>query len=222
MVEPLVTAIISAYRAKDYLKHRIENIRASSIPVKISVLETVVQTDLDVSLVDYYEFVPDLITIYAAWNRLIKTASTPYVVVANCDDLVHPRAYERQLAVLEAGAEISYFNYYLTDGYKKSWSNIIHSADVYMVPPDGYSVGKGLGPFPMWRKDLHDEVGYFDEQLRVFGDSWFWTLLERRGTRWGYINGYLGAYARTGHNLEGRESHLDEARLVELRKSLHL
>lgn len=217
-----VTAIVSAYQADAYLLHKLENLRESDQPIKIALLETGSKPVFDkkCSLVDYYQYVPDKITIYSAWNHLIKSASTPYVVTANCDDLVHPMAYRLQADALDVGNDISYFDYYITKGYCKTWSNVLIQSPVYRTPIGGYSVGHGLGPFPMWRKSLHDEVGYFDNDLKVFGDSWFWTLLQKRPTKWCKVDGVLGAYAQTGHNLEVREGHLDEDRLVVLRKSL--
>src|SRR5690606_6093096 len=188
-----VTAIISAYKAGKYLSNKIANIRNSSIPIKINLVEVGPKSKFDTSLVDFYFHTPNVITLYKAWNIAIKEADTEYIVSANCDDYVHPKAYEHQADLLRSGYDISYFDYHISHKYDSSWEKTIkHAHDVYRTPENGYSVGNGLGPFPMWKKSLHDEVGMFDEELKVCGDSLFWTKLAERNTKWGKIDKILG------------------------------
>lgn len=217
-----VTAIMSVYNADQYLVHKIKNIKQSTIDIDIAILEVCNKSTIDLTkYATYYEYSPNLITIYEAWNRLIKASTTPYIVTTNCDDLVHPKAYELQSQKLEDGFDISYFNYYVTNGYTKTWEEAKQTTNFYNTPPNGYVIGCGLGPFAMWKKSLHEKYGYFDEKLKVFGDSWFWTILEKsKQIKWGHIDQILGSCARTGNNLEIREGDLDEPRLEELRKTL--
>jgi glycosyltransferase involved in cell wall biosynthesis len=214
-----VTALISAYEADEFLRHKIRNIRESSIPVDIIVVETGKNlAKFDRKSIYRYVLCPEKITLYAAINIAIKICRTPYVVMANCDDLVHPEAYERQLKGLEGGADITYFDYFMTGGFHKTWEEAKkHIYNKYYVPEEGYSKGKGLGPFPMWRKSLHDEVGLFDENLRVYGDSLFWAKLKDIQANFKKVPGLLGAYAqRQGQNLESKEGALDQSYLKRL------
>ena len=215
-----VTALISAYEADEFLRHKILNIQESSIPVDIIVVETGTKlAKFDRKSIYRYILCPKKITLYAAINIAIKLSRTPYVVMANCDDLVHPEAYEKQLAALESGADISYFDYGIVGGYKQTWDSAKnHIYSKWITPDDGFSQGKTLGPFPMWRKSLHDEVGLFDENLRVCGDAVFWQELVNAGTKFARVPEILGAYAqRRGHNLECRELKHDQKYLRQKR-----
>jgi glycosyltransferase involved in cell wall biosynthesis len=218
-----VTALISAYEANEFLRHKILNIQESSILVDIIVVETGQNlAKFDRKSIYRYVLCPKKITLYAAINIAIKLSRTPYVVMANCDDLVHPQAYEKQLAALESGADISYFDYGITGGYRHTWNDAKNQMySKFIAPEEGYSAGKGLGPFPMWRKSLHDKIGLFDSNLRVFGDSLFWHKLVEVGAKFKKIPGVLGAYAqRGGHNLESREGMLDKAYLRKLNATI--
>ena len=150
-------------------------------------------------------------------------ASAPYVVQANTDDLVAPDAYELQVNKLDEGFDIAYFDYLVTSGYRKTWGRACKMAySNYTTPSGGYSVGEGLGPFPMWKKSLHEDVGLFDENLEIFGDSLFWTYLARTSKKFGRIPLKLGAYAqRPGENLESNQAFAakDQAHLKTLRKN---
>lgn len=214
-----VTALISAYEADEFLRHKILNILESSIPVDIIVVETGNKlARFDRKSIYRYVLCPEKITLYAAINIAIKLSRTPCVVMANCDDLVHPEAYKKQLAALENGSDISYFDYGIT-GYFQTWSKAANQIrSKYITPVEGYSPGKGLGPFPMWRKSLHDRVGLFDENLKVYGDSLFWHKLTEIGAKYKKVDGLLGVYAqRGGANLESREGQLDRTYLRKLR-----
>jgi GT2 family glycosyltransferase len=134
-----------------------------------------------------------------------------YVFQSNCDDLVSPDSIEKQIKCLDEGADICYFDYYITDGYFRTWSEAVanHYTN-YNTPDNGYSTGFGLGMFPMWKKSLHNDVGLFDERLEIYGDSLFWHKLKESDKKFKRIPEYLGVYAqRKGYNLESNQEFAD-------------
>lgn len=60
--------------------------------------------------------------------------------------------------------------------------------------------GCHMGPQPLWRKSIHLEHGYFDEQLAAAGDYEFWCRIAAKGHTFVHIPEYLGLYL---HNLDG-------------------
>lgn len=206
------SAIISTYNSKRFLSHKIDNIRQSDIEIEIVIIDCSNDSDgINEDELTKIIKIPERITVWEAVNIGIKNSSCDYVVQANTDDLVSPNAYRKQIDKLNEGFDISYFDYHIVDGYHQNWKTASDkSYSKYITPVKGYSIGNGLGMFPMWRKSLHEEVGYFDQNLEVYGDSLFWEKLVEYQKKFGKINELLGAYAqRPGENLEVRLGHKD-------------
>jgi len=214
-----VSVIISTYNSKKFLKHKINNVLKSNIQVEIIIIDCSndsknIPKSHNIKIIK----IPKRITIWKAINIGIKNSTNEYIVQANTDDLVSPLAYNKQVDKLNEGFDISYFDYYITDGYHYNWETAKQkSFSKYITPTNGYSIGNGLGMFPMWRKSIHEEVGYFDENLEVYGDSLFWEQLVKHKKKFGKIPELLGVYAqRPGENLETRLGHKDKKYLKKM------
>lgn len=213
---PDISIIISAYNSKEFLRHRIKNIlNSKNIDYEVIIIDC--DGGKELKLVEHLlddRFITktyqNRTTIWKSINDGIQMSSSDYIVMANTDDLVSPEAYSLQHEACKNGADISYFDYYITDGYKETWENATKTFySKYVTSESGYSPGKGLGPFPMWAKSLHDQVGLFNEELEIFGDSLFWTALADRETAWHKIDDFHGAYAQ--RNCANLESNLKYA-----------
>jgi len=223
------SALISSYRAGEFLRNKIINIMRSTIDMQIIIVECNSGCDVNSisDLIGHHNIKVKIfdkrISIWRAINEAIKLSDFEFVVQANTDDLVSENAYEKQINALKSGADIVYFDYYITDGYFGDWGNAKNNHYTYYETPDnGYSEGCGLGMFPMWRKSLHDEVGYFDDKLEICGDSLFWHNLRENSKKFKRIPEKLGAYAqRSGHNLESNIAYVakDKVRLEALRSN---
>lgn len=120
-----------------------------------------------------YKEVP-LEGLYNSWNRAIQLSSGKYLAMWSVDDRRVPDSLEKQAEVLDndedcmivTGDYYKVFNYGDTKGHlkkdpaKKSLFNKIPKFN--------------NGCFLMWRKSVHQKVGYFDEQLKIGGDWEFW------------------------------------------------
>jgi hypothetical protein len=201
------TALISSYKSQEFLKYKIQNIRESTAKIQIIIIDCnngedvkTIKPSSDIKI----KIHKHRITIWQAINEAIQLADSEYVVQSNTDDLVHKTAFSKQIAKLNEGHDIVYFDYHISSGYYQTWDRAVQNIyTTYTTPTEGYSEGEGLGMFPMWRKSLHKEVGYFNNDLEICGDSLFWHNLRKYDKKFCRIPEVLGIYAqRHGHNLE--------------------
>jgi hypothetical protein len=118
--------------------------------------------------------------VYNAWNIGIKNASTDYVTNWNIDDIRHPINTKIKYDLLSKNNIDLAYNYYtgVSDDtinfYSENWLK-----NGYIPYPDDYHNivlhACMAGPDPMWKKQLHDKVGYFDyENFNTIGDWEMW------------------------------------------------
>lgn len=206
------TLLTSAYNSAPFIRHKVLNFLSTRDHADVEMVIVDCTNGADSKLVEdlipgnpiRVIVLPKRVSVWVSVNRAILESNSPYVVQANTDDLVHPEAYRKQIDKLNEGSDISYFNYGIHYKYEADYSEALRTSyDTYLTPPEGYSTGRGLGPFPMWRKSLHDTFGLFDEGLEILADSVFWDKLQYSKIKWGHIPEILGVYAsRAGQNLE--------------------
>ena len=202
-----VTAIISAYFAKDYIEGRINNLLdQAERPEIIAIAQN---RSYEAEVLCRYPQVETILTddipgVYEAWNIGIKASNTPYVTNANCDDRLAPHALKKMADILD----------------KESTYGVVYP-DVSIVEQIGgnpigeYRWKEGglkdlikacfLGPMPVWRKSLHDRFGYFDEAYKSAGDYEFWMRLASNGVKFYHVRENLGAYLKRDNSVEHRE-----------------
>ena len=111
--------------------------------------------------------------LYSSWNRAIKVARGKYLAVWNVDDIRTPDSLLSQSNALNnSDAVLCYGDFYGTHIYG------LHKERLYKYDEFDYIKKNKLrrhiiGCFPMWRKDVHEKVGYFDEQFRLVSDFEF-------------------------------------------------
>ncbi len=120
-------------------------------------------------------------SIYAAWNRGIKLASGEYITNANTDDRHRPDALEIMAKVLEQRPDVGlvYADSLITNTENETFGK--NSAGRRFNWPD-YNLGTLLantffGPHPMWRRKIHERIGFFDSSKVISGDYDFWIRL---------------------------------------------
>lgn len=114
-------------------------------------------------------------SLYATWNRGIHLAQGEYIANWNVDDCREPDSLKRQADALDRhpecavayGDTISVLNF----GDKKGRRNVERSFTTKSSPLFKHSFF--MSCFPMWRKSIHNQVGYYDEQFKLVGDFEF-------------------------------------------------
>ncbi len=119
--------------------------------------------------------------LYSTWNRGIKLANGEYICVWNVDDIRTPNSIIDQAETLDKNpnADLTYGDFYYMFKYPIC-SDILQVYKDFAVSPSAFLRSHQIGCFPMWRKLIHEKVGYFDEQFKLVSDFDFQIRVARR------------------------------------------
>jgi GT2 family glycosyltransferase/Flp pilus assembly protein TadD len=184
----LISAVVSTYNSEEYLRNCIEDLEAQTISdrLEIIVVDSASEQNEEAVVTEFQKKYKNIKyiktnqreTIYQAWNRGIKASSGKYITNANTDDRHRIDAFERLAAELEKNPDIGlvYADVFVTNFANQVFGEHIHCG--YHIRPE-YSKeimlsGCHMGPQPMWRKSIHESVGYFSDEYQSAGDYDFW------------------------------------------------
>jgi O-antigen biosynthesis protein len=224
-----ITALVSLFNSSRWLRNRIQNLLETDAYRRGELLIFMLNCQShdvgdDAIAVQYagvprvhYEVYHEPCSVYAAWNYMIRRTITPYLTNANTDDVVAPDAYTKLMAACEAsGSILAYPDWYVTNQENQRWPiNGWLDQNGYYSPESGQL---SCGHFPVWKRELHNQVGLFDPSFRALGDADLWFRAWRMGIRnFCYHGEPLGGYLwRNGQNLWHRVD--DTARAAEWAK----
>lgn len=190
---PLVSTIISTYNAEKFLVGVLENLEQQTIADHIEIIvvdsgstqnERAIVEEFQLRYGNIRYIRTERETIYQAWNRAIRLAQGKYITNANTDDRHRIDALEVMAGELERHPDIAlvYADIAVTFKENKTFDTV--EPDGYHLRPDYASeimlTGCHMGPQPMWRRYIHEELGYFREDLRSAGDYDFWCRVALR------------------------------------------
>ena len=109
--------------------------------------------------------------LYATWNRGISMAKGDYVTPWNVDDVRIPESIQQQADALDANPTIglSYGDFLIVRNYGDTEGFAVNEPQFDAGNPTFYRQHH-IGCFPMWRRSIHEKMGYFDEQFRLIAD----------------------------------------------------
>lgn len=198
----IISAIVSAYNTGGLLEGCIENLREQTVPVEIVMVvqHGSIEHPL-IELADTYVITMDIPGLYEAWNAGIERARGKYITNANADDRKEPTACEELAAELDKGYDLAYSDFKITDGMT-----------VTERKRKPYSLEElrrkcVVGPAPMWKKSIHTEYGYFDEDFIVAGDYEFWLRIAKEDN-FSHIPKPLVTYYDNPFGIENRNKEL--------------
>jgi hypothetical protein len=202
-----VSAIVSAYYAKDFICARLDNLFEQSPQPEIIVVAQLGSFEAEIAK-SYGDRIihiltPDIPTIYAAWNMAIKASNCDYIANANCDDYTFPHAYAYMAFILDNHPDVGlvYGDEYQFNGEAWPKRKIRPQGDFELLKKQCF-----VGPMPMWRKSLHEKYGYFNEAYKVCGDYEFWLRIAAYGTKLVHLDGALGVYENRAESAEHRQT----------------
>ena len=198
--QPRVSAIVSAYKAEEFIKGCLEDQdKQSEVPETVVVCQEG-SVEHRLALENMFCTIvttKNIPTVYHAWNLGIRAASGKYITNANTDDRHHPDAYRMMADLLDARADydLVYHSCYITwkDQTFADFVEENEGKDLKMGRWEGepglfmwheYNrglLGKGcfIGPQPMWRANLHQRHGYFLDNYKSAGDYEFWLRIAK-------------------------------------------
>ncbi len=185
---PLVSVIVSAYESEAFMQECLEDLVGQTIADQVEVIIVDAASPQDEGRIVkafqeryrniHYLRTPARIGVYAAWNIAVKRARGRYITPFSTNDRLNPEAYETLARMLESrsDAALVYGDTYITDLPHQTFQRH-HRVEVWQWPDYSYEYllkHCSIGPHPMWRRMLHDTVGYFDESYIALGDQDFW------------------------------------------------
>jgi len=215
----LVSAIVSVYNCERFIAGCLQDIENQTIADKteIIIVNSGSQQNEKVIIRRFQEKYNNIIylktanreSIYKAWNIGIKAASGKYITNANADDRHRKDSFEIMTSIFENNDNIDliYADYIATrtenetfeDCTPIGYAHLIDSVNQSLLLDRGW-----IGCQPMWRKEIHDNFGYFDENLEIAGDYEFWLRISETCTFY-HVNELLGLYLYNPESAERRD-----------------
>lgn len=144
-------------------------------------------------------------SLYSAWNRAIRLARGQYLTNANADDRHRRDALEILAGTLDQHPDIAvaYGDSLITTTSNQTFeSNSARRAfrwgRYYRKKLEDHCC---VGPQPLWRHRLHDEIGYFDQKYVSAGDYDFWLRVSDKYPML-HVDQVLGLYLDNPQSLE--------------------
>lgn len=234
---PLVSAIASIYRGGAFIEQFMENmtnqtifqdcceliiVNANSPDNEYKIIERYISRGHNIK----YIAINHRINIYESWNIAIRSAGGEYITNTNVDDLRRQDSLERQAGALDNldFADVIYQDFYYTLDAFLSFEEIEllgFKSNLPIITPHNLMQFNSPHNAPMWRKKLHDELGYFDTKFFSAGDYDFWLRCLSAGKIFFKLNDPHIAYY---HNPFGLSTRADTAGVSETRviKKNHL
>lgn len=199
-----ITVLTSLYKCEKYLQGYFDWVRRIDNPEEVEILllhnapsqaelDIVQQNILDLPYVCHI-IIPELEGLYVTWNRGILLAKGEYICNWNVDDIRFPNSLSLQASTLDQNPDmlLTYCDFYYMFQYGIISNEKVISEDFSSNMYSFYNTHQ-IGCFPMWRKDLHEKFGYFDEQFFLVADFDFQIRIARTGKIKKTV-GILGAY----------------------------
>lgn len=169
-----------------------------------------------------YERLPSDPGLYQAWNLLIKKCSSPIIGNWNIDDRKSPNSIEILLNRLERKPHIdvvygiTYVSYLANEKYEDNEYSHVYP----YLPHSLENLLRNNSPhcMPLWRKNLHDRFGYFDESYISAADGEFWLRCAFGGAKIELVNHPVGLYYENPTGRSTNPEHLQKC-LTEVRRS---
>ena len=227
-----ISVVISTYKSADFMAECLDELIKQTIFENIEILIVdAASPQREKDIVAYYQKNYDNISylrlnkrigIYPAWNIGIKKTTSPYITPFSTNDRLNPAAYETLSKALDdnPNVDLVYGDTYLsTLPHTPFECGVDSPRTTFKWNKYSYRYlleNNGIGPHPMWRRRIHDEVGYFDEQYVALGDQEFWLRLGRH-YRMLHVPFFSGLFWWTPESLSGDGS-TSQKEFISIRK----
>ena len=214
---PALSVLVSVYQGEDYLPSFYEQVQAQTIFPELELVLVLnepsakeKQLTKDIAA-RYSEAVQVLIaprreSLGASWNRAWRAARSPYLALWNIDDRRVIDSLQRQLATLEQdpAAMLCYGDYVKVSAYGREDGKRRHTPP-YQIAHFRRSFAQG-GAFWIFRGEVADQIGVFDEQFRVGADLEYSFRMAAKELKMARCHDLLGFFTDAAQGLSTREN----------------
>ncbi|MBF0344195.1 MAG: glycosyltransferase [Nitrospirae bacterium] len=191
---PLVTVLVSTYKSEEFIRECLQDLENQTIAQSTEIVVVdAASTQNERAIVEEFQRLYTNITyvrtgtrisVYEAWNVAIKISKGRYITTFSTNDRLRNDAYEILASSLNDNPDcmLVYGDSYLTEVAHQTFEEH-HCCDVYRWPEFCYEDllrDCMIGPHPMWRRHVHNDIGYFDERYVSIGDQDFWLRMAER------------------------------------------
>jgi glycosyltransferase involved in cell wall biosynthesis len=181
MKNPKITVITSLFNCAQYLEGYFKCIASLKYKDELEILLLHnAPTDDEIRIIQshlaLYPFLKHHIIknregLYATWNRGIMLAKGDFIAIWNVDDIRLPLSFHLQLEALNKNPEavLAYGDFYYMYQYGIPSKDLVCNID-FKKSSKQFLRTFHIGCFPMWRKGIHKQMGYFDEQFKLVAD----------------------------------------------------
>jgi glycosyltransferase involved in cell wall biosynthesis len=228
---PRVSVIVSAYKSERFLRGCLEDLEAQTIAdrLEIIVVDSHSPENERAIVEEFQKRCSNIVyirtekreTVYGAWNRAARVARGQYLTNANTDDRHRDDALEILARTLDRNPDLTlvYADCLVTPHENETFDRA-HPVGCYQwLEFDAKTLlqkGCFVGPQPMWRREAHDEYGYFDAEMVSAGDYDFWLRLAQT-RRFLHVRETLGLYLDSPTSVEhsNREAAVREIKVAQ-------
>ena len=136
--------------------------------------------------------------LYAGWNHAVKLCSSEIIGNWNIDDRKNKDGVEIMLNEFARDPSLDIL-YGITYVSKKANEKYLENSfnEIYpCIPHTLENLFRHNSPhcMPLWKKNLHDKFGYFDESYKTAADGDFWLRCAMNGSKIKMVNHPVGLY----------------------------
>jgi glycosyltransferase involved in cell wall biosynthesis len=210
---PKISLITSVYDADDYIEQLMIDVTRQTI-FKDKCEWVILNAnpkgkDFEEKIIlEYIEKYPDNIVykrleedpgIYDTWNMAIRISTGEFITNINCDDRRAPDGLEKQAKLLVSNSDVDlvYNDSFLVREPNVMWEDIKPGVERYNFEQfSKEAMLRGNLPHnnPMWRREVHEKYGYFNQYYKSAGDWDFWLRCAFGGSRFKKHPETLGVY----------------------------
>lgn len=226
-----ISAIVSCYNGAKYLPAFLKNCSGQTVVNYLEIILVHNQPSADeINIVkNFQQKYPGLINhiivprepLAVSTNRAMKAAAGDYLCIWNVDDLRTENSLALMAATLDQNPSLgfTYGDYIMVSRWQSQAGKLINTPE---FEKKEFAEGMHLGPFYMWRKQLCQTLGYWDEQFKSGADFDYAVRLaiESEGKK---TQGLLGYYLDEGLGLSTGKTPYQpiERTVIELRYGMY-